>query len=56
MTSKNVPVPQSQSMYAGATQKTVAPLQWAVDSAQGKTKALEWVDDRDQFRRHRLLR
>ena len=44
MTSKNVPVPQSQSMYAGATQKTVAPLQWAVDSAQGNTKGLAWVD------------
>ena len=24
--------------------RTVAPLQWAVDSAQGKTKGLEWVD------------
>ena len=44
MTTKNVPVPQSQSMYAGATQKTVAPLQWAVDSAQGNTKGLDWVD------------
>ena len=34
MTAKYVPVSQSQSMYAGATQKAVAPLQWAVDSAQ----------------------
>ena len=44
MTTKNVPVPQSQSMYAGATQKAVAPLQWAVDSAQGNTNGLDWVD------------
>ena len=44
MTTKYVPVSQSQSMYAGATQKTVAPLQWAVDSAQGKTTGLDWVD------------
>ena len=44
MTSKNVLVSQSQSMYVGATQKTVAPLQWAVDSAQGDTQGLAWVD------------
>ena len=44
MTTKYVPVSQSQSMYTGATQQTVAPLQWAVDSAQGKTKGLDWVD------------
>ena len=44
MTTKNVPIPQSQSMYAGATQKTVAPLQWAVDSAQGNTKVSNgWI-------------
>lgn len=44
MTTKYVPVSQSQFLYAGATQKTVAPLQWSVDSAQGKTDGLDWVD------------
>lgn len=44
MTNRELPAVQRRSMYAGATQKTVAPLQWAVDAAQGKAEDLDWVD------------
>ena len=44
MTTRDVPMRQNQSMYAVATQNTVAPLQWAVDAAQGMAEGLDWVD------------
>jgi len=44
MTNRNLPAIPRQSIYGGATQKTVAPLQWAVDAAEGKAEGLSWVD------------
>lgn len=44
MTNKELPSTTSSSVFGVATQKTVAPLQWAVDSAQGQADGLGWVD------------
>lgn len=48
MSNKDLPVPSQTGLVTDHRPKsmhnTVAPLQWAVDSAQGRTDNLDWVD------------
>ena len=49
MPEAQLPANQPRSEHTPAVtslQNSRAPLQWACDSAQGKTKSLDWVDSR----------